>query len=135
MKRKKMITWLLMWLNESIATLNSTLQLLVIYWLIKNHMTRLTRPKIIETVVSRFNLFFFFFLFLPWSHLSNISYHSSFFFFLSFSPSLNKWLLWYCKITLKEKTYTPAKLTIIFFHILNYLTRFLHYKYFKHVFL
>ena len=98
-------------------------------------MTRLTRPKIIETVVSRFNLFFFFFLFLPWSHLSNISYHSSFFFFLSFSPSLNKWLLWYCKITLKEKTYTPAKLTIIFFHILKYLTRFLHYKYFKHVFL
>ena len=98
-------------------------------------MTRLTRPKIIETVVSLFNIFFFFFLFLPWSHLSNISYHSSFFFFLSFSPSLNKWLLWYCKITLKEKTYTPAKLTIIFFHILKYLTSFLHYKYFKYVFL
>ena len=98
-------------------------------------MTRLTRPKIIETVVSRFNLFFFFFLFLPWSHLSNISYHSPFFFFLSFSPSLNKWLLWYCKITLKKKTHTTAKLTIIFFHILKYLTSFLHYKYFKYVFL
>ena len=32
-----MMTWLLMWLNMSVATLNATLQLLVIYRFVKNH--------------------------------------------------------------------------------------------------
>ena len=31
LERKRVMTWLLMWLNGSITTLNSTLQLLVIY--------------------------------------------------------------------------------------------------------
>ena len=30
-KKKRVMTWLLMWLNLSVATLNATLQLLVIY--------------------------------------------------------------------------------------------------------
>ena len=62
------MTWLLTWLNESVATLNATLQLLVIYRLDESHLISST-SKILsyiwDSLVFIFVLKVFLLYFLP----------------------------------------------------------------------